>query len=42
MSMRGHHLRSFPRKRESTAKNWVPAFAGTSGVLSGDCQCTPQ
>ena len=24
-------LRSFPRKRESRAKNWVPAFAGTSG-----------
>ena len=26
-----HTLRSFPRKRESRAKNWVPAFAGTSG-----------
>ena len=27
-------LRSFPRKRESRkAKNWVPAFAGTSGLL---------
>ena len=26
--------RSFPRKRESRkAKNWVPAFAGTSGLL---------
>jgi hypothetical protein len=23
-------IRSFPRKRES--RNWVPAFAGTSGV----------
>jgi hypothetical protein len=34
-----HFLRSFPRKRESravkTEKNWVPAFAGTNGVLSG-------
>ena len=26
-------FRSFPRKRESRAKNWVPAFAGTSGGL---------
>jgi D-alanyl-D-alanine dipeptidase len=27
-------LRSFPRKRESSlAKSWVPAFAGTSGIL---------
>ena len=25
-------FRSFPRKRESRAKNWVPAFAGTSGA----------
>ena len=24
-------FRSFPRKRESRAKGWVPAFAGTSG-----------
>src|SRR5262249_29535953 len=24
-------VRSFPRKRESRAKAWVPAFAGTSG-----------
>ena len=24
-------LRSFPRKRESRAKSWVPAFAGTNG-----------
>src|SRR5205823_14322903 len=24
-------LRSFPRKRESRAKAWVPAFAGTNG-----------
>ena len=24
--------RSFPRKRESRAKNWVPALAGTSGI----------
>src|SRR5205823_11781151 len=24
--------RSFPRKRESRIKNWVPAFAGTSGA----------
>src|SRR5262245_42892642 len=24
-------LRSFPRKRESRAQGWVPAFAGTSG-----------
>src|SRR5262245_8079159 len=27
-------LRSFPRKRESRAMLWVPAFAGTSG---GEC-----
>jgi len=31
-------LRSFQRKRESSvffikAKSWVPAFAGTSGIL---------
>src|SRR5438445_1870653 len=26
--------RSFPRKRESRAKNWIPAFAGTSGDRS--------
>jgi hypothetical protein len=24
-------FRSFPRKRESRAKSWVPAFAGTNG-----------
>src|ERR1043166_3358557 len=27
-------LRSFPPKRESRAKDWVPAFAGTSGRRS--------
>src|SRR5262249_24348632 len=26
-----HLFRSFPRKRESRAKDWVPAFAGTNG-----------
>jgi iron(III) transport system substrate-binding protein len=26
-------FRSFPRKRESRVKNWVPAFAGTSGRI---------
>src|SRR5262245_42412592 len=31
-----HALRSFPRKRESRARNWVPAFAGTSGVPIGE------
>ena len=28
---RRNKLRSFPRKREPRAKNWVPAFAGTNG-----------
>src|ERR1043165_9085275 len=26
-------IRSCPRKRASRAKSWVPAFAGTSGVV---------
>jgi hypothetical protein len=26
-------LRSFPRKRESRAEGWVPAFAGTNGAI---------
>jgi|AmaraimetFIIA100_FD_contig_123_101422_length_381_multi_8_in_2_out_1_1 hypothetical protein len=25
--------RSFPRKRESRTKSWVPAFAGTNGCF---------
>jgi len=25
-------FRSFPRKREFSFKDWVPAFAGTSGM----------
>ena len=29
-----HSLRSCPRKRASSSKTWVPAFAGTSGVRS--------
>src|ERR1700690_3933193 len=29
-------LRSFPRKRESRAKNWVPASAGTNGTRLSD------
>src|ERR1043166_6076021 len=34
MAWESHILRSFPRKRESRAKEWVPAFAGTSGRRS--------
>ena len=30
---RAAKLRSFPRKRESRAKGWVPAFAGTNGAI---------
>src|SRR5262245_32603436 len=33
-------LRSFPRKRESR-KNWVPAFAGTNGMLETIMGMTP-
>src|SRR5258708_26292476 len=31
-SNKARKLRSFPRTRESRAKTWVPAFAGTNGV----------
>src|SRR5262245_34265996 len=31
-------FRSFPRKRESRAKGWVPAFAGTNGCCTDSTQ----
>ncbi len=31
MRKRSNTLRSFPCKRESKVKNWVPAYAGTNG-----------